>query len=54
MVAPAFGSYLTTDYHLTHIECCSHGAVRRSQVATRDKDNAPQGRGYNTQEIARR
>jgi len=56
LVTPSFQTNLTTDRHLTDIECCSHGAVRRSRVAiaTGDVENAPQGRGYNIQQIARR
>lgn len=51
IVAPAFRTYLTADRHFPDIDYCSHGAVRRSQVATRDEENAPQGRGYNICEV---
>jgi NADH-quinone oxidoreductase subunit M len=64
MVTPTFRSYLTSARHLTKMECCSHGAVRRSQAVTRDEGNAPpafaelrrakQGRGYKIQQIVLR
>jgi NADH-quinone oxidoreductase subunit M len=55
MVAPGFRTYLSavrTD--LMNRNSCSHGAVRRPQAVAPDEGNAPQGRGYNTCEIAYR
>ena len=52
MVTPVLRTYLTTDGHLMNVPSCSHGAVRRSKAANQDEGNAPQGRGYNTCEIA--
>jgi NADH-quinone oxidoreductase subunit M len=54
MLAPRFRTYLTANRHLTDIECRSHSAVRRSSTVASDEGNAPQGRGYNICEIARR
>ncbi len=53
-VTPALRTYLTTDRDLTNTESCSPGAVRRSRVATKNVENASQGRGYNIQQIASR
>jgi hypothetical protein len=50
-VTPVLHNYLTTDRHLTDVDYCSHGAVRRSRVVSQDEKNAPQGRGYNISEV---
>ena len=50
-VTPVFHTYLT-DRRLTETQCRSHGAARRSRAVTQDGENAPQGRGYNIQQIA--
>jgi NADH-quinone oxidoreductase subunit M len=46
-VTPTFRTYLTTNTsHLTDMQTCSHGAVRRPLVVGLTEDR-PQGRGYN-------
>jgi NADH-quinone oxidoreductase subunit M len=42
-VSPAFQTYLSASRERTGMESCSHGAVRRSRIVTRDEENAPRG-----------
>ena len=37
----------TNASHLTYVQCCSHGGVRRSGGVAPNRLNAPHGRGYN-------
>jgi NADH-quinone oxidoreductase subunit M len=54
MLAPKFRTYLSTNRtDLSDTKRCSHGAGRRP-LAVADEGNAPQGRGYNTCQIAYR
>src|SRR5437762_2009897 len=52
IVMPAFGTYLTTDRHLTDMERCSHGAVSPCSVDPRRVSASTQRGGYNIQQIA--
>src|SRR5215510_14410255 len=40
--------------YLKTMQGCSHGAVRRLRPSGLDEGNAPQGRGYNICQLARR
>src|SRR5207249_5245022 len=46
IVMPAFGTYLTTDRHLTDMERCSHGAVSPCSVDPRRVSASTQRGGY--------
>jgi NADH-quinone oxidoreductase subunit M len=47
MVTPTFQTYLSANRsHLTDMQTCSRGAVRRLPAVGLDDGKAPQGRGY--------
>jgi NADH:ubiquinone oxidoreductase subunit 4 (subunit M) len=50
-VTPVLHTYVTTDRHRIDLDYCSHGAVRRSRVVSKDEENASQGRSYNIGEV---
>ena len=54
VLAPTFQTSLTAHGHRTDMQWCSHGAVRRPRHIIADEEDAPQGRGYSTCQIARR
>jgi len=50
--APGKELPITNTSHVTNMQCCSHGAVRRPGRVAPNGVNSPQGRGYNvTQDL---